>query len=86
MICNVSRLFYGEQAIEFGINPVGNRLEILWIILEISVVSVYNDEITFIVFNSILIAVVQSCEVIDADTLFEFAPTFTDVVHQSRYA
>ena len=79
-------LLFSKQAEELGIYQVGNLSEVFRILSELQIITIYDDEATFIILDPILITLVQTLEVIDADALLEIAATLLDMLHERRNA
>ena len=77
---------FSKQAEEFGIYQVSNLSEIFRILSELQIITIDDDEATFIILDPILITLVQALEVIDADALLEIAATLLDMLHERRNA
>jgi len=79
-------LFHRKQAEEFRIYLVGDLPEVFRIFLEVEVVAIYDDELAFVVLDPLLVAVVESLQVVDADALLEVASSTLDVAYEGRDA
>ena len=68
-----------EETVELGIDHVGDLLEGLRVFAELAVVAIDDDEVAFVAFNPLLVALAESLEVVDAYALLEFAASFLDL-------
>lgn len=82
----IPKLFQWEETKQFCIYLISNLSEILRVLLEIKMVTIYNNQFTLIVFDPILISVIQSLKIIYANTFFKVSTTTLDMAHQSRDA
>ena len=79
-------LLFSKQAEELSIYQVSNLSEVFRILSELQIITIDDDEATFIILDPILITLVQTLEVIDADALLEIAATLLDMLHERRNA
>ena len=79
-------LLFSKQAEELSIYQVSNLSEVFRIFSELQIITIDDDEATFIILDPILITLVQTLEVIDADALLEIAATLLDMLHERRNA
>ena len=79
-------LLFSKQAEELSIYQVSNLSEIFRILSELQIITIDDYEATFIILDPILITLVQTLEVIDADALLEIAATLLDMLHKRRHA
>ena len=75
---------FSKQAEELSIYQVSNLSEIFRILSKLQIITIDDDEATFIILDPILITLVQTLEVIDADALLEIAATLLDMLHERR--
>ena len=79
-------LLFSKQAEELSIYQVSNLSEIFRILSELQIVTINDDEAAFIILDPILITLVQTLEIIDADALLEITATLFDMLHERRNA
>ena len=79
-------LLFSKQAEELSIYQVSNLSEVFRILSELQIITIDDDEATFIILDPILITLVQALEIIDADALLEIAATLLDMLHERRNA
>ena len=60
---------------------MSNFSEVFRILSELQIITIYDDEATFIILDPILITLVQTLEVIDADALLEISASLLNVLH-----
>ena len=77
---------FSKQAEELSIYQVSNLSEVFRILSKLQIITIDDDEATFIILDPILITLVQTLEVIDADALLEIAATLLDMLHERRNA
>ena len=77
---------FSKQAEELSIYQVSNLSEVFRILSELQIITIDDDKAAFIILDPILITLVQTLEVIDADTLLEIAATLLDMLHERRNA
>ena len=66
---------FSKQTEELSIYQVSNLSEVFRILSELQIITIDDDEATFIILDPILITLVQTLEVIDTDALLEIAAT-----------
>ena len=76
-----SLTIHGEQAVELGIDHVGEMLESVDVTLEFHLVSVDDDEVPLVGLNPFLVAVVETLEVVDANASFKVAAALLYLFH-----
>ena len=69
------KLFVREEAVELGIDLLGDALEVCDAGLELQIVAIDDDEFPRITLYPFLVTIVQTAEVVDADALFVVAAT-----------
>ena len=77
---------FSKQAEELSIYQVSNLSEVFRILSKLQIITINDDEAAFIILDPILITLVQTLEVIDADALLEIAATLLDMLHERRNA
>lgn len=82
----VPNLFQWEEAKQFCIYLISNLSEILRVLLEIKMITIYNNQFSLIVFDPILISVIQTLKVIYTNTFFKVSTTTLNMTHQGRDA
>ena len=71
-----------EQPEEFAVEAVCDLAEIFYALLKMDVVAIDNHQISFIILNPILIALIQPLQVVTAYSLFILPGTFLDMPDQ----
>jgi len=74
-----------EEAVELGVDHVGDLLEGLRVVAELTVVAIDDDEVAFVAFDPLLVAFAESLEVIDAYALLELAASLLDLCDERGY-
>ena len=57
-------LFHREQAKESVINHVGDTFEVLWVVLKVCCVTIYNHQMSFVGLNPLLITLIKSTKIV----------------------
>jgi len=78
------RLFFREKSEEFCIDLVDHLLEILRAVLELDAVYVKNKQIVLIVLDPVLVALVQTGDIIDTDALLILAAPLLNLADEIR--
>ena len=78
-------LFHGEQAEEFGVDHVGDALEVGLRVAELGGVAVHDDEVALVGADPVLVAFVEALEVVEADGLLVFAAALLYLLDEVGY-
>jgi hypothetical protein len=68
-----------EQAEKLSVDLVGDEGEILRTMLVIQVISLYDEDLAFIIRDPFLVAVIKIAQILDADALLVVAATFLNL-------
>ena len=78
--------FHREETEKLCVYLVGNLAEVLWVLLEVKVVTIDDDELALVVLDPFFVAIVESLKVVDADALLEVSASALYVAHEGRDA
>ena len=77
-------LFAWEESEKFSVDLVDHFLEVLRTVLELDSVYVEDKEVVLVVLDPVLVALVETCDVVDADALLVFAASLLDLTDEVR--
>ena len=74
-------LLHGEETIEFGVDHIGDLFQVIGVVAKLASVTIDDNQLAFIRGHPVLIAFLETLQIIKTHRLFVFAASLLNLCH-----